>query len=342
MLKFIFLCCSIATVALSLSTLAQKRSYAPSTKASMITNTVSALVSPKKSYAISQKAVFPTNVVTGSAPPATSVAKTTTPATTTSPTAMKASASAIPAAAVPKRSYAISSKQSVFAKATAATATELPITAAPSSDNFFTASITKVPGGEFIDADAMVAASTFAIKPADLIQLTKEVLLKGVGLDDESVLADNFEFCAPVVGPLPKEDYLGALRNFKLLDAFPDMNNRFYNIHVDPFETNRVWWFTRSQATWTGTLLGKKGDGRKLELPPQANSFTFNEAGKVTQVTVGYVLDRRVGNTGGLGGAFAYLYGTGNPLPIPECQPYKKSFRFRLLNLIGKIGKLFS
>ena len=87
----------------------------------MITNTVSALVSPKKSYAISQKAVFPTNVVTGSAPPATSVAKTTTPATTTSPTAMKASASAIPAAAVPKRSYAISSKQSVFAKATAAT-----------------------------------------------------------------------------------------------------------------------------------------------------------------------------------------------------------------------------
>ena len=51
-----------------------------------------------------------------------------------------------------------------------------------------------------------------------------------------------------------------------------------------------------------------------------------------------YVVDRRQGNTGGLGGAFGYFYGTGNPLPIPECQPYKPSKRFRLLNLVGRIG----
>lgn len=51
-----------------------------------------------------------------------------------------------------------------------------------------------------------------------------------------------------------------------------------------------------------------------------------------------YVVDRRQGNTGGLGGAFGYFYGTGNPLPIPECQPYQKSKRFRLLNLVGRIG----
>ena len=35
--------------------------------------------------------------------------------------------------------------------------------------------------------------------------------------------------------------------------------------------------------------------------------------------------------TGGLGGAFGYFYGVGNPLPIPECQPYRKSWQFSLL-----------
>ena len=34
----------------------------------------------------------------------------------------------------------------------------------------------------------------------------------------------------------------------------------------------------------------------------------------------------------------ADFYGTGNPLPIPECQPYKKSKRFRLLNMVGRLG----
>jgi len=197
-----------------------------------------------------------------------------------------------------------------------------------------------VPGGEFIDTDALLAASTFAIKPDELVKLTKEVLRKGAGVEDPECLAENFEFCAPVVGPLPKDDYISALKNFDLLKAFPDMNNRFYNIHVDPFELNRVWWFTRATATHTGPLLGKPATQKKLELPPQANSFTFNEAGKVTQITVGYVLDRRVGNTGGLGGAFAYFYGPGNALPIPECRPYKKSLQYRFLGLAGKIGKI--
>ena len=118
------------------------------------------------------------------------------------------------------------------------------------------------------------------------------------------------------------------------------MNNNFHFIRVDPFEPNRVWWHTRARATHTGPLLGKPATQRKLSLPPQANSFIFNEEGKVTQVTVGYVLDRRVGNTGGLGGAFAYFWGTGNPLPIPECQPYRKSFQFRILGLLGKLQKL--
>ena len=53
-------------------------------------------------------------------------------------------------------------------------------------------------------------------------------------------------------------------------------------------------------------------------------------------------VDRRQGNTGGLGGAFAFFYGVGRALPIPEMQPYKPSKRFRLFQLIGKLQSKFS
>ena len=202
-------------------------------------------------------------------------------------------------------------------------------------------SLKSVPGGVFVDEAELLSKSTFAIKPDDLVRLTKKVLLTGVGLEDESVLANNFEFCAPFVGPLKKEEYVNALKGFKLLEAFPDMDNQFHFIRVDPFEHNRVWWHSRSKATHTGgPLLGKAATGKALQLPPQANSFRFNEQGQVEEVTVGYVLDRRSGNTGGLGGAFGYFYGVGNPLPIPECQPYKKSWQFSLLGKIGELGKI--
>ena len=173
----------------------------------------------------------------------------------------------------------------------------------------------KIAGGQIVDMDEMLAKSTFPIKPEELIELAKDALAKGAGVDDPTILAENFEFCAPVVGPLPKDEYLGALANFDLLKAFPDMNNRFYNIHVDPFEHNRVWWFTRATATHTGPLLGRPPTGKRLELPPQANSFTFDQNGKVTQVTVGYVMDRRVGNTGGLGGGVCLFLWYGHAPP---------------------------
>ncbi|KAJ1400841.1 hypothetical protein B484DRAFT_458102 [Ochromonadaceae sp. CCMP2298] len=159
---------------------------------------------------------------------------------------------------------------------------------------------------------------------------------------DASVLADDFEFCAPVVGPLGKKEYLGALKNFKIMDAFPDVENNYHFLRVDPFEPNRVWWHTRGVGQHTGPLMGKAATNKQVLLPPQANSFVFNEEGLVQQVTVGYVLDRRIGNTGGLGGIFGFLYAVGQPLPIRECQPYKPSFRFRLLNKVGSIGKRFS
>ena len=48
-------------------------------------------------------------------------------------------------------------------------------------------------------------------------------------------------------------------------------------------------------------------------------------------------LDTQAGNTGGLGGAFGYFWGTGNPLPFPECQPFKGSIQLRLLGALQKL-----
>lgn len=207
-----------------------------------------------------------------------------------------------------------------------------------------------------VDEAAMLAASTFPIKPDDLIDRCKSVILEQMkiqdGSVDEGVYADDFRFCAPFVGgptpakpddPMPglsKPEYLNALRNFDLLQAFPDMNNNYHGFYVDPFEPNRVWFRTRVFATHTGPLLGGEPTGKKLELPPQSFSMTFNEAGQVTLFNVGYVIDRTVGNTGGLGGAFGFFWATGNALPFPECQPFQGSLQLRGLGLVQKLLKL--
>ena len=68
-----------------------------------------------------------------------------------------------------------------------------------------------------VDEKAMFAASTFPIKPAALIERAKQVLEAGVGTTDGGAcLAPDFEFCAAVVGPLGRDEYLGALGNFKV------------------------------------------------------------------------------------------------------------------------------
>ena len=190
--------------------------------------------------------------------------------------------------------------------------------------------------GTLIKTEARLAASGFPISHIMLKERLKAVLALGVGTEDPSILRDDFEFCAPVVGPLCKDEYLGALAKFDLPSAFPDLDQQIYNINVDPFEPDRVWFMTRPIATHTGSLFGKEPTGKSLQLPPQMNSVRFDEYGLVKELTIGYVTDRRIGNTGGLGGAFGLFYGAGQPLPIRECQPYKPSLRFRLLNFVQR------
>ena len=214
------------------------------------------------------------------------------------------------------------------------------VVGSPSTRLFSTSSVI----GE-VDIEGAYKESSFPIAPDDLISRAKEILSPEISVgtkDGGACIAEDFEFVAAVVGPIPKKEYLAALGSFKLEDSF-DINQNFFGFTVEPLQTNRVWFFSRQVAKQIAPFLGVNPEDTKeaLELPPQLLHMDFNEEGLMKEFGF-YTVDRRQGNTGGLGGAFGYFYGVGKPLPIPECQPYKRSFRFRMLNFISRLGTKMS
>lgn len=148
-----------------------------------------------------------------------------------------------------------------------------------------TASTDKNMFGRFVDEKALLEKSTFPIKPDDLIARAREVLSPEVGIgtkDGGECLAENFEFCAAVVGPISREEYLNALGSFKLEDAF-DIDPNFYGLSVDPLQPNRVWFFNRVKGKHTGTFMGAEPTGKEIDYPPQVQHLDFNEEGKVIE-----------------------------------------------------------
>jgi len=194
-------------------------------------------------------------------------------------------------------------------------------------------------GGSILDEKSMLAAQNFPIAPDELISKAKRALVKDSGVLEPSLWAEDFEFCAPYVGPLSKEKFLEAADGFQIYDSFPDFDNRYFNFNADPIEPGRVWFMTRLRATNDGAGLFRKKEpsNKTVVLPPQMYSFLFNEDGLIRELTVGYAVDRRQGNTGGLGGMFGVFYGIGQALPFPEGKPYQLSRRFRLFTKIGNL-----
>ena len=187
----------------------------------------------------------------------------------------------------------------------------------------------------------MLDAAGFPIPPTELIQLAKRFLVSrsGFGADPE-LLSEDFAFVGPVVGPLSKSAFVSAIGSVDIKTGFPDFKGEFYGFHTDPFEANRVWYTARGRGTNTGPLppFAPVATGKSLVNPPQACSLTFDEQGMVTKYTIGYVMDREVGNTGGLGGLYGVLYAIGRPLPFPEAQPWSISKRYRLFQTLGNLA----
>ena len=82
--------------------------------------------------------------------------------------------------------------------------------------------------------------------------------------------------------------------------------------------------------------MGAAPTGKEIMYPPQVHHLDFNDDGLVREYGF-YTADRRQGNTGGLGGAFGFMWAVGKPFPAPEWKPYKRSWQFRLVNFLGSL-----
>ena len=174
----------------------------------------------------------------------------------------------------------------------------------------------------------------------------KNVIATMFGTLDHDVLAHDFRFVAPVVGPLGKDEFIRIFGSFKLEDALPDLKENHWGFRVDPLEPNRVWWMSRPQGTHTGPLCFPppsviKPTNREVKWPVQAQSMLFDEQGRCYQLTVGYSCDRQTGNTGGLGAVFGLMHAIGKTLPFPEARPWKPSPPYRLGLRLAKVGERF-
>lgn len=194
----------------------------------------------------------------------------------------------------------------------------------------------------FIDeSEELSKRPASALSPEEMIVIAKRFLATSGGLGgDRTMLSPAFTFEGPVVGPLGKQEFLDAIGSVDFKSAFPDFQSEFYGFHVDPFEGDRVWYTARGKGKNTGALLPfvpeASGTGSTVVNPPQVCSITIDHStGLISKYTIGYVVDRTVGNTGGLGGLYGILYALGRPLPFPEANPWQKSFQYDLFQKIG-------
>jgi len=133
------------------------------------------------------------------------------------------------------------------------------------------------------------------------------------------MMADDFVFMGPVVGPLNAVDYLGTLGVFRVYDAFPDVQVDMAPFTQDPHDDKRFWSVIRVTGTHTGALdLGDAKippSGKQMRVGPQAVSVTFDDDDKVVRMTGGYIADVRDGETGDAGAMFAVMRAVGVPTP---------------------------
>lgn len=227
----------------------------------------------------------------------------------------------------------------------------------------------------FLDEAKLLSDQAFPFSEAMLISKTKEFLYFEQGIQQPDMLADDMVrrtshsmsprchaylsvasahthrltsraqvFMGPFVGGasgLPKEGFLSAVGGFNIKSAFPDISPGFHHFRADPLDPGRVWFTSTASGTDTGGFLGNEPTGKRFETPPQACSVKWNAEGKVTKYTIGHVMERSIGNTGGLGGIFGPAYAIGKGLPFPEARPWKPSKRYRALMMLAKVGSWF-
>jgi hypothetical protein len=160
-----------------------------------------------------------------------------------------------------------------------------------------------------------------------MFSLAKRVVETSYGAEEPDLLTRDFTFSAPLVGPLGKDEHVRRSNAAGLKAGFPDFKLELYNFEIDAFDAERVWLIVKATGTQTRPLLRPNGEVLKAapegaapryESAPEAVSVSLNEKGLCYRATAGYVLDKEVGNTKGLGGTLGLLEAVGAGRPFYE------------------------
>jgi len=159
-----------------------------------------------------------------------------------------------------------------------------------------------------------------ALDEERLLTLTEQLIESRLGLDDASLLREDFTLTTPHGGALRKEDYLRTASLGDITDAFPDLDYKWRDLRVCPFDVNRVWYTSSPLGTHLAELRLPTGEvlpatGRRWVSPPVCGSAQFDKDGRCIAITASYVMDRRLGNTRGLGGVLGLREAIGAPSP---------------------------
>lgn len=168
---------------------------------------------------------------------------------------------------------------------------------------------------------------SFDPNPDALIAKARVVLATDFGIQDPSILAEDFLWIRPFAEkPLGKIDYLAAGKFFDLRSTFPDLDYRAHDFRIDTQDPLTVRCTSRPVGTMRGPLRLRNevvdANGKILRGPPEAISMTFEgRTGKLQKLCSEFVMDRQVGNTNGLSGVKAAATVAGVPPSDWEVYP---------------------
>lgn len=190
--------------------------------------------------------------------------------------------------------------------------------------NFFAK---EVPSRESLSTPPATNAESFDPVADALIGKSKAVIASDLGIQNPSLLAEDFLWIGPnLEKPLGKVDYLAAGRFFSLRTAFPDLDYRPHDFRIDRNDPLTVRCTVRPVGVMRGPLRLRnellQPNGKQWRGPPEAISLTFDsDSGKVAKMCSGFAMDRLVGNTNGLCGVMAAATIAGEPPSDWEVYP---------------------
>jgi len=161
----------------------------------------------------------------------------------------------------------------------------------------------------------------------------------------QDMLAAEFVFTSPSVGPLNKPDYIKLMGYYQkcgldLATGIPDLQVSYEGWHVDPDQPWRIWAIARYSGTHLGTVsvpgtnlqLTPVNDGKprvRFTSGPEVQSFLWTPDKRILWHTMGYVGDEYTGSNKGYGGIDGLLVSMGLPtLYLDATSPFRRAKRF--------------